>query len=138
MAVSNNPENLKTTFVIVDDRQRAEKMAVTESFWPDLDAKYGDFAGMSLIAAFSFDDDWPTWEVHPHGDEVVCLMSGDATMVLHQADGEQTVRLSEPGAFVVVPKNTWHTARVHAPTTMVFVTPGQGTENRATPGSSHE
>ncbi len=37
--------------------------------------------------------------------------------------------------FVVVPKNTWHTAKVHAPTMMLFVTPGEGTENRESPGA---
>ena len=30
---------------------------------------------------------------------------------------------------------TWHTARIHAPATMLFVTPGEGTENRGTPGT---
>lgn len=134
MSESQNPANLTTTFVIVDDRQAAETMVVTDTFWPDLDAKYGDFAGHSLVASFSFEDDWPTWEIHPHGDEVVCLMSGDATMILDTADGERRVRLTEPGAFVVVPKGTWHTAKVHAPTKMIFVTPGQDTENHETPG----
>ena len=47
--------------------------------------------------------------------------------------GDETVRLSEPGAFVIVPRGTWHTAKVNVPTTMLFVTPGQGTENREQP-----
>ena len=37
--------NLLTTFVIVDKQQRAETMDVTDTFWTDLDNKYGDFAG---------------------------------------------------------------------------------------------
>lgn len=135
MSETANPANLKTTFVIVDDNQSAVPMQVTDSFWPDLDQKFGDFAGHSLIASFSFDEDWPTWEIHPHGDEVVCLMSGDATMILDTSDGETRVRLNEPGAFVIVPQATWHTAQVHSTTTMIFVTPGQDTENRETPGS---
>ncbi len=87
-----------------------------------------------LIASFSFDDDWPTWETHPNGDEVACLTSGDAELILATEDGEQSVRLDTPGSFVVVPKNTWHTAKVHTPTKMLFVTPGEGTENRETSG----
>ena len=55
-------------------------------------------------------------------------------MILKTADGEKRIRLSEPGAYVVVPKATWYTSKVHAPTTMFFVTPGQDTENRETPG----
>ncbi len=61
-------------------------------------------------------------------------MSGDADMILAAAEGEKKIRLNSPGSFVVVPKNTWHTAKIHAPTTMLFVTPGEGTENRESPG----
>ena len=54
-------------------------------------------------------------------------------MTLALPGGDETVRLNEPGTFVIVPKGTWHTARVNAPTTMLFVTPGQDTENREQP-----
>jgi hypothetical protein len=36
---------------------------------------------------------------------------------------------------VVVPRNTWHTARVSGTTRMLFITPGEGTEIRADPDS---
>lgn len=136
MSNSDAPADLRTTFVVVNQELRADTVAVTDTIWSDLDEKFGNFAGHTLIASFSFDDDWPTWEIHPNGDEVVCLMSGDAEMILATGDGEQRVRLEEPGSFVVVPKNTWHTAKVHAPTTMLFVTPGEGTENREAPGET--
>ena len=44
------------------------------------------------------------------------------------------VRVSQPGSFDVVPQGTWHTANPHAPTTMLFVTAGEDTENREQPG----
>ena len=135
MSELQNPANLKTTFVIVNAEKSADTLPVTDTVCSEMDEKVGDFAGHSLVASFSFDDDWPTWEIHPHGDEVVRLMSGDATMILDTAEGEQRVRLNQPGAFVIVPQATWHMAKVHAPTTMLFVTPGQDTENRETPGS---
>ena len=50
-------------------------------------------------------------------------------MILQSDDGEQTVRLNTPGSFVIVPKGTWHTAKTSTPTSMLFVTPGEGTEN---------
>jgi hypothetical protein len=50
-----------------------------------------------------------------------------ATLVLEDIGSEE---LTEPGAFVVVPKGTWHTARTAAPTRMLFITPGERTENR--------
>ncbi|MBV9190616.1 MAG: cupin domain-containing protein [Betaproteobacteria bacterium] len=70
---------------------------------------------------------WPTWERHPAGDEIVCLLSGRATFVLE--DGKR-IDVGEPGEFVIVPKGTWHTAKTTVPTKMVFVTPGEGTENK--------
>ena len=136
MSTSEGPLQLDSTFVVVNPALRTEVLAVTDTFWADLDLRYGDFAGHTLISSFSFDADWPTWEMHPNGDEVVCLLSGDADMVFATADGETSVRLAQPGSFVIVPRDTWHTARIHAPTTMLFVTPGEGTENRETPGES--
>ena len=125
--------NISKTYAVVNRDFAAELVDVSDNLWAEIDERFGDFAGSSLISSFSFESDWPTWEVHPHGDEFVMLMSGDAEMILKQSNGDQTVRLSEPGSFVVVPKGTWHTARVHAPTQMLFVTPGQDTENRETP-----
>jgi mannose-6-phosphate isomerase-like protein (cupin superfamily) len=80
-----------------------------------------------------FDEAWPTWEIHPHGDEFVYLFEGDTDMVLKTGDGEVTLRLDTPGAYVVVPNGTWHTARPYAPTRMLFVTPGEGTLNQELP-----
>lgn len=134
MDKSGEPLDLQSSFVVLNRELLADTVAVTDSIWRDLDERYGDFAGHTLVASFSFETDWPTWEIHPHGDEVVCLMAGDVDMILAMDDGEKKIRLQKPGSFVVVPKNTWHTAKVHAPTTMLFVTPGQGTENRESPG----
>ncbi len=125
--------NMAETFVVVDRDFAAETVDVTDKLWAEIDERFGDFAGRTLISSFSFDEDWPTWEVHPHGDEIVCLLSGDAEMILALPGGDETVRLTEPGTFVIVPKGTWHTAKVKAPTTMLFVTPGQDTENREQP-----
>jgi len=63
----------------------------------------------------------------------VVLLSGDIDMVLAAEGGDKTVHLTNSGAFVIVPRGVWHTARVRAPSTMLFVTPGQGTENRVDP-----
>ena len=124
---------LDSTFVVTDPGQNAVALSVGDTFWSDLDEKYGDFAGHSLISCFSFEEPWPTWEVHPAGDEFVYLLSGEAEMILATADGDKTVTLSNPGEFVIVPRNTWHTARVSVPTAMLFVTPGEGTINAEEP-----
>ena len=110
--------------------QAASTVAVTETLWAELDERFGDFAGSSLISTFAFDTPWPTWEMHPAGDEFVYLLEGDTDMVLATPAGEELCRLSEAGEYLVVPRGTWHTARPRAATRLLFVTPGQGTENR--------
>ena len=82
------------------------------------------------MTAFTFSESWATWERHPAGAELVMLLSGAATVVLEEQDQERTVELDQPGAYVLVPPNVWHTARTTVPTTMLFLTPGAGTEHR--------
>ena len=130
MSDENTSADIQSSFVVVNKNLLADVVPVTGTSWSDLDARYADFAGHSLSASFSFDNDWPTWEIHPEGDEFVCLLSGNAEMILDADDGEQRVRLDTPGSFVIVPRGAWHTAKVHAPTSMLIVTPGQGTEHR--------
>lgn len=124
---------LAATFVVTNAALQSETVDVTDTFWADLDAKYGEFEGCSLISCFEFSEAWPTWEMHPAGDEFVCLLEGDVEMTLALPDGDETVHLTEPGSFVIVPRGVWHTASPAKSTRMMFVTPGQGTENREQP-----
>jgi mannose-6-phosphate isomerase-like protein (cupin superfamily) len=64
----------------------------------------------------------------------VCLLSGRVSMVLDRGHRQEVVELTQPGAFVVVPRGTWHTARTSIRSKMLFVTPGQGTENKPIQG----
>lgn len=105
-------------------------LKVTESFWQDLTSRFGDFSGHLLVSCFSFDEDWENWEIHPHGDELVCLLSGDVDFILERNGGRHAVRLNTSGSFVIVPRGTWHTARVRSPSSALFVTPGQGTTTK--------
>ena len=121
------------TFAVINCDFNIDSLPATDSIYAELDERYGGFGGHLLVACHDFESDWPTWEIHPHGDELVSLVAGDAELVIRTDEGDRSARLSNPGDFVVVPRNTWHTARVHAPTTMMFVTPGEGTENREAP-----
>lgn len=105
----------------------------SEGFFAELGDDFGGFAGHVLVTTFAFDEPWPTWEVHPKGDEFVYLLEGDTDFVLRTGEGDVTVRVHEPGSYVVVPKGAWHTARPHAPTRMLFITPGEGTLNAEEP-----
>ena len=121
--------NLKSTNVVLHGGKQAVPVAVTPSLYADLDRRFNGFKGCSLVAEHRFTKSWPTWERHPAGDEIVCLLSGRASLVLHRRGGRQVVRLQKAGAFAIVPKGTWHTARIRTPTRMLFITPGAGTQN---------
>ena len=123
--------NLASHFVVLRPDHAATLVAVTPTLFEDLDRTFGGFKDHLLVSAFAFDTDWPTWERHPAGDELVLLLSGEATLVLETEHGEEAVTLREPGTYVMVPQGTWHTARTSTLTRMVFITPGEGTENRA-------
>lgn len=124
---------LASNFVVLDERFRANVVEVTPSLYKRLDEEYKDFAGHLLISSYAFDEDWPTWETHPAGDEFVILVSGDVDLVLARGDGDEIIRMTEPGTFVIVPRNTWHTGRIRRPAVMMFITPGEGTINAAEP-----
>ncbi len=139
--MNNDPTipRIDSTFVVFDARGTATPVDVTPGFWDELTRRFGDFSGKLLVSSFHFEQDWPTWECHPHGDEWIGLLSGDFDLHMDLPDGHdgpRRVRLHKPGAFVIVPKGVWHTARVRAPSAALFVTPGQGTLTR--PVTQHE
>ena len=100
-----------------------------EGFWNLPPAEFAAFGEGWLISEYAFTQDWPTWEMHPHGDEFVYLLSGSVTLLIERDSEVQTIALEGSGA-VVVPRGTWHTAKVRAPSRMLHVTRGEGTETR--------
>jgi len=126
----NRALDLASTFVVIAPDHSATPVAVTPTIFEELDRRFDRFEGRLLVSSFTFDQDWSTWEMHPAGDEIVCLLSGEVTMVLDRDGVEDLVHLRTPGSFAIVPKGAWHTARTSVPTQMLFVTPGQGTDNR--------
>jgi mannose-6-phosphate isomerase-like protein (cupin superfamily) len=126
--------DLDSTFVVLQPDHSTALIEVTPTLFEELDERFDGFRGRVLVSSFSFDSDWATWEMHPVGDEVVCLLSGRVSMVLDRGGRHEVAELTQPGAFVVVPKGTWHTARTSVRSKMLFVTPGQGTENKPIQG----
>ena len=133
MAIDAGPHDLDTVRYILGPDGSGTNKAVTPEFYQELDAQFDNFAGHVLIQRFRFEKAWPSWEVHPEGDEFVYLIEGDTEFLLPDNGSDRVVRVDRPGSYVVVPKGVWHTARPKAPTTMLFVTPGEGTLNAETP-----
>lgn len=102
-----------------------------EGFWPKLMAgQLGNFHHEYLVTTASFTASWQSWEQHPLGDEVVCLLSGHVTLVQERDGAPLRKSLSRVGEFAVNPRGTWHTADVHAESLLLFITAGEGTLTR--------
>lgn len=128
-------DNLARKFAVLTPDLGVTGIPVAPDVYERLDRDFAGFKGHVLIAVHEFVEPWSTWERHPAGDEVVVLLSGRAVMRLEVAEGEQRVTLDTPGAFIAIPRATWHTADVAEPTRMLFITPGEGTENRDRPAA---
>ena len=133
MTASSGPHLLTQAPFIMAPDGRGHVKPWGPSFYEELDQQFDGFRGHVLVTTFAFSEPWDTWEVHPEGDELVYLLSGSADFVLRQGGADHILTVREPGSYVVVPKNTWHTARPHEPTQMLFITPGEGTLNAAQP-----
>ncbi len=131
--MSNQPAlQLASTYLRLGPDGMAEKLPVGPDFWPNLIAgKLGDFHHEYLVTMYTFDQNWPSWEIHPNGDEIVLLISGASDLILETPQGNQVIEVRQPGDYAFVPKGTWHTANPLQQTTMLFITAGEGTRNRA-------
>ncbi|MFC3853228.1 cupin domain-containing protein [Salinispirillum marinum] len=127
--MSNSALNLADDFAVLKPNLTVETVSVSPTVYAELDAKYNQFKNHALVSQYEFSEDWPTWERHPAGDEIVVLLSGKADMMLRVGGKDECVSLREPSAHVVVPAGVWHTAKTSEKTRMLFVTPGEGTEN---------
>ena len=126
-----DPLDVASTYLRLRPDASVEPLTVDETFWQRIaSGKLGSFHNEFLVAGAHYDKDWPTWEMHPNGDEVVCLLSGSVTLVLELPAGPASVQLRRSGEYVLVPKGTWHTAKISDRCRMLFVTPGEGTQHR--------
>lgn len=112
----------------------AEALTLDDSFWPRLmQGELGDFHQQFLITQGSSIGRWAQAEMHPCGEEIVCLLEGEADFVLQYPDGDETIALRRPGAFVVVPRDVWHYAESASGCKMLFITAGENTQHRPAP-----
>jgi quercetin dioxygenase-like cupin family protein len=95
-----------------------------------MSGQLGNFHNEYLLTTSRFAENWPAWERHPLGDELVCLLSGHITLVQERDGLHIRTELTRPGEFAVNQRGTWHTADVHADSLLLFITAGEGTENR--------
>jgi quercetin dioxygenase-like cupin family protein len=122
------PIDLASTYVRLDDGPAACEVPVGPDFWETIDQR-PDLHGGRLVMVAHNAADWPIWEMHPAGEEIVYLLSGAVDLVLAEPDGERAIRL-RPGQALLVPRGVWHRAIVHEPGDTLHVTRGAGTQHR--------
>jgi hypothetical protein len=122
--------DLIATYVHLADGPRAVPVEVGEDFWATIGSR-ADLEDGRLVAVFHFGStgSWPHWEMHPAGDEVVCLLSGAIDLVLQADDGERVIPLRGRAACIV-PRGVWHRGITHEPGDALFITRGAGTRHR--------
>ena len=82
-----------------------------------------------LVSMHRFREPWPSWEMHPRGDEVVICVGGKLILIQEIDGSEQRIELVA-GEYAINPAGVWHTAEVAGEATGVFITAGEGTEHR--------
>ena len=95
------------------------------------DRHASDGAEGRLVSLYTFSESWDSWEMHPHGDEVVLCISGAIRLHQEFADGTKASVTLNPNEYAINPPGAWHTADVEGEATALFITAGEGTEHRA-------
>jgi len=125
------PLNPQATYVHLHASGVASELPGGAAFWSLPEEAMAVLGKDWLISEYEFTADWPTWEMHPNGDEFVYLIAGSVELLLEEPAGVRSLTLAGTGA-VIVPRGIWHTAKVNAPSRMLHVTLGAGTETRPT------
>lgn len=122
--------SIEKEFIVINPDKKAFVENFDAKLYQRLNLDYEGFKGHQLISCHEFSEDWSSWEIHPHGDEVVLLLSGKVTLILQLEEGIQEVALEREGTYVIVPQNTCHTAKTHVKTRMLFITAGEATQHK--------
>lgn len=70
------------------------------------------------------------WERHPAADELLYLLEGDMDVTTLTADGPVSSHV-RAGSLFICPRGLWHRIEPRSPLSMLFATPGEGTEQSA-------
>jgi quercetin dioxygenase-like cupin family protein len=121
--------DLKRTYVHLADGPAAVAVPVGPDFWETIGER-ADLQSGRLVTRFAQTADWPHWEVHPAGEEVLHLISGELELVLEGAAGGAASVTLRAGDTFIVPRGTWHRGLVHKAGELLGITYGAGTQHR--------
>src|SRR5262245_21520483 len=124
--------DLFSTYVHLGAQGVGAPVPRTPDFWRRLSVDAGDRIVGATHGRQPSDFHPDEQEMHPHGDELLLLLSGAVDVNLDLPEGERTIPLTAGGACLV-PRGVWHRLAMHEPGDLVFVTPPDGTSLRPVP-----
>ncbi len=123
--------DLSRTFILINEGPAATTLPVGPDFWQRLQqSPLANSPTGRLISLGEQRVDWDHWEMHPAGDEILIMLSGALELILQEDGREREVPLESLNA-VIVPRGTWHRARVRIPGKLLGITAGAGTQHKA-------
>jgi mannose-6-phosphate isomerase-like protein (cupin superfamily) len=138
VSVADEPFDLLRTYVHLDGAGGALPVVLTPTFWQELMSGDHRSPGVArianedgwMVASFPVRDEISHWEIHPRGDELLCMLSGAIDVALEREDGTARVVRLEAGATCLVPRGTWHRLFPRAPGQLLAITYGKDTRHR--------
>jgi mannose-6-phosphate isomerase-like protein (cupin superfamily) len=97
-----HPIDLADTYLHLERGAGLRVLDVDDNFWATIDQRT-DLDDGRLVMATPVTTDWTSWEMHPHGDEVILVTEG--VVRVHVDRGEPVV-VRAPD-LVVMPAGTW-------------------------------
>jgi len=101
---------------------------------PPRTSAHGDAWSVAMFhAETSQDVHGDHWEMHPAGEEAVCVLSGAVRLILRAEDeaGDGEGVTLGAGTACIVPRGRWHRLELDEPTNLMSVTVRQGTRLEA-------
>ncbi len=127
---------LSETYVFLKDGGSAP-LVPSGGFWQELMSGQPKSPGVALVAGgtgwlvamYPIDRDAQAWEMHPAGDELLTMLSGEMDVVFQSPTEEVTVSV-KAGQTCLVPQGMWHRQVVRQPGQYLGITYGKGTQHR--------
>lgn len=129
--------DMSDTYIHLAPDERAPAIPGGAAFWGQVMS--GQFTdpkvkrvteGGWLVSRFTHSGDWPHWEMHPNGDEVLYAISGEVDFELEHPDGQRERVELRAGHVLVMPAGVWHLGLGDGPAEILAITAGRGTEHR--------
>ncbi len=100
-------------------------------WYEEYGARHGDDGHEGrLVSQYTFTENWPSWEMHPYGAEVVICTDGAMDLTQELPDGSRQTVTIAAGEYAINPPGVWHIADVDGSATAIFITAGEGTQHR--------